>query len=65
MPELAAWQERAPQWFGQLRDEIVASYEQIEDDLPASAPLADQQPGRFERTPWDRTDHSGAKGGGG
>ncbi|MEO0729834.1 MAG: oxygen-dependent coproporphyrinogen oxidase [Pseudomonadota bacterium] len=65
LPELAAWQERAPKWFGHLRDEIVASYEQIEDDLPASAPLADQQPGRFERTPWDRTDHSGAKGGGG
>ncbi|MEO1695613.1 MAG: coproporphyrinogen III oxidase, partial [Pseudomonadota bacterium] len=65
LPEVAAWKEQAPAWFGQLRDDIVASFEQIEDDLPASAPLSDRAPGRFERTPWERTDHSGAKGGGG
>lgn len=64
-PELPRWQETAPAWFGTLRDEICASFEQLEDDLPASAPLGDRPVARFERTPWERTDHSGAKGGGG
>ncbi|MEL6299696.1 MAG: oxygen-dependent coproporphyrinogen oxidase [Pseudomonadota bacterium] len=63
--DLAAWKERAPAWFAELRDDICASFEALEDELPADMPFADQAPGRFERTPWDRTDHSGAKGGGG
>jgi coproporphyrinogen III oxidase len=56
---------RARVWFEALRDQIVAAFEKIEDDLPAGAPLADQPAGRFVRTPWSRTDHSGAPGGGG
>ena len=32
---------------------------------PPDAPLADQPAGRFVRTPWNRTDHSGEPGGGG
>lgn len=63
--DLGAWKERAPAWFGQLRDEICASFETLEDDLPDGAPLSDRAAGRFTRTPWERTDHSGAKGGGG
>ena len=56
---------RARAWFETLRDEITASFEKLEDDLPATAPGGKEKPGRFVRTPWERTDHSGAKGGGG
>ncbi len=56
---------RASTWFATLRDRIVAAFEELEDTLPASAPLADRAAGRFVRTPWNRTDHTGAPGGGG
>jgi coproporphyrinogen III oxidase len=52
-------------WFEHLRDDICAAFEALEEALPAGAPLADRAPGRFKRTPWERTDHSGGKGGGG
>src|ERR1700756_4926970 len=51
--------------FETLRDRITAAFEEIEDRLPAGAPLPDQPPGRFVRTPWRRTDHTGKPGGGG
>jgi coproporphyrinogen III oxidase len=56
---------RASTWFAELRDRITADFEAIEDELPASLPFADQPAGRFVRTPWKRTDHTGADGGGG
>ena len=52
-------------WFETLRDQIVAAFEAVEDALPAGAPLADRAAGRFQLTPWSRTDHTGAPGGGG
>ena len=57
--------ERARLWFEALRDRLVAALEAVEDALPAGAPLADQPAGRFVCTPWSRTDHGGAPGGGG
>jgi coproporphyrinogen III oxidase len=56
---------RARAWFEALRDDICAAFERLEDTLPASAPLSDRDAGRFARTPWSRSDHTGNPGGGG
>ena len=63
--QLADRKGRARTWFEQLRDDICAAFEAVEDALTAGAPLSDRPAGRFVRTPWQRTDHSGRDGGGG
>jgi len=63
--DIEARKTRAETWFQALRDDICAALEAVEDALPAGAPLGDCPPGRFARTPWQRTDHSGQSGGGG
>jgi coproporphyrinogen III oxidase len=60
---LAEHKARARAWFEALRDDLCIALEVLEDAAPAS--LYGGQPGRFLRTPWDRTDHTGAPGGGG
>jgi coproporphyrinogen III oxidase len=64
-PLIAERKARARAWFESLRDEICAAFEALEDGLPQDTPLAQMQAGRFRRTPWQRTDHTGAEGGGG
>ncbi len=63
--QLEAHKERARIWFERLRDDICAEFEAVEDALPKGAPLSERPVGRFERTAWQRTDHSGKPGGGG
>lgn len=55
--------QRARGWFESLRDDICEAFEKLEDDAPAE--LYPDAPARFVRTPWERTDHTGAPGGGG
>jgi coproporphyrinogen III oxidase len=52
-------------WFESLRDQILTAFEAVEDALPQGAAFADRPAGRFVRTPWNRTDHTGSPGGGG
>ncbi len=63
--QLDARKDRTRAWFETLRDLIVTAFEALEDELPAGTPLSDRPAGRFVRTPWSRTDHTGAPGGGG
>src|SRR5580704_3615945 len=63
--QLDSRKARASAWFAALRDDICVALEALEDALPAGVPLADRPAGRFVRTPWSRTDHTGADGGGG
>src|SRR5688572_2643314 len=63
--EIEVRKTRARTWFESLRNEICAAFEAVERTLPADAPPGDRSPGRFVRTPWNRTDHYGLPGGGG
>src|SRR5260370_40649365 len=62
-PDIEDRKTRARSWFERLRDDICLAFEKLEDDAPAS--LYQGPAGRFVRTPWNRTDHTGERGGGG
>ena len=54
----------ARNWFATLRDQICTALEGLED-ASLDMPQFEGAPGRFVRKAWERTDHSGAAGGGG
>lgn len=60
-----AMKPRAAAWFESLRDRICAAFEQVEDEATGPFPPETDTPGRFVRTPWQRSNHDGAPGGGG
>ncbi len=55
----------ASQWFAELQNRIVAAFEALERDATGPFAPGAATPGQFQFTPWSRTDHSGAPGGGG
>jgi len=50
MPVIENRKTRARAWFEQLRDDICAAFERLEDEAPAELYPGDA--GRFVRTPW-------------
>lgn len=56
--------QKATAWFKDLRDQICANFEAIENEN--AGPMAGREAGRFERKNWTRTNQDdGAEGGGG
>jgi coproporphyrinogen III oxidase len=53
---------QAKAWFENLRDQICAEFERLEDEAPEN--LYPGKPGRFAKTPWRRGDGSADQGGG-
>ena len=54
-------QQRASAWFEDLRNQICAAFEKLEDDLIGRNSM--QAPGRFQRTSWHRDDNPDHGGG--
>lgn len=63
--DIDAKKQQAQTWFAKLRDQIVGAFERIEDEADGKPGTDGHEAGRFELTPWDRTNHDGAPGGGG
>ncbi len=64
--DVTAMKSEAAAWFATLRDRILAAFETLEAE--AEGPFHPDAPagaGTFEKTPWNRTDHTGQPGGGG
>jgi coproporphyrinogen III oxidase len=59
--KIEARKETAKVWFEALRDRLLTALEDLERALPAGAPLSECAAGEFSRTPWQRTDHTGAQ----
>ncbi len=64
-PDHEAHKLAARAWFESLQAQLIAAFETLEDEGPAGSAEAPVAPGRFQRKPWVRTDHTGVPGGGG
>ena len=64
MTDFSTEKAMAAAWFRQLRDEIVAAFEGLEENH-ATGPLSDAAPGRFEVTETRRASDDGGDSGGG
>ncbi|MFY0308863.1 oxygen-dependent coproporphyrinogen oxidase [Leisingera sp. D0M16] len=62
--EMKEEKARAAAWFRELRDQIVAAFEALEDSH-SKGPFSDMEPGRFEVTETKRTSDDGSDAGGG
>ena len=58
-------QNTASAWFEALQQRVIAALEAVENEAPGPFAEPRAAPGRFVRKNWQRTDHSGAPGGGG
>jgi coproporphyrinogen III oxidase len=56
---------RARDAFETLQSRLIAAMEDLERECAGPFPEGLAQPGKFALTPWSRTDHDGAPGGGG
>ena len=63
--DVSRLQDEMPIWCAALRDRICAAFEALEEEATGPFDPDAGGSGRFERKPWERKDHSGAKGGGG
>ena len=63
--DVSRLQNDMPTWCAALRDRICSAFETLEEEATGPFDPDAGGPGRFERRHWERTDHSGAKGGGG
>lgn len=64
MNSFKAEKAKAASWFAELRDQIVASFEALED-AQTTGPTANLPAGRFERTKTQRKGDDGSDAGGG
>ncbi len=63
MSDIEQRKARAAAWFEDLRNQICAAFDRLEDEV--GAPNDTGAPGRFERTEWRRADPTRADGDGG
>ena len=62
--DMAVQKERSSLWFRALRDDIVATFETLENNHIAG-PLSDREPGRFDVSETKRASDDGSDAGGG
>ena len=65
MKDFAEEKQRARDWFESLQLKLIAAMETIEQESTGPFDASAREPGRFELSPWSRTDHTGEPGGGG